>query len=199
MRGRRQFLSSLEPADEPAATSPATPTGTAPAQSPRSTPRSRGGPGRGTPSGHGSGHAAPRPVDKGKDGRPTTDAPTSSAGPSVEELAKIANQALVQASLATAHSQKLERQVSALQARVERLEAEAKQRSIPTQAARLEASMAAVSKEARNQATTLAKSIKSIWSKLETLTTPTAAAVDTDTRVAICRGEGASVIRRSCF
>ena len=64
--------------------------------------------------------------------------------------------------------------MAALTERLDKLEAQQRSVSMPSTAARLEASIASVSSEARSQVSTLAKNMKSVYAKLEALTTSVA-------------------------
>ena len=115
MRGRRQFLSALGAADGTADSPPAPP---------QQSPRGRGGPGRGVPSGRGVGSirdklseekivgddsprtnrtAVPKPAANGDAKSNGTPAPALKA---IEDVAKVAKEAITQATLAMAQSQR---------------------------------------------------------------------------------------------
>jgi len=148
--GVRQFLSALEDG-----------------ASTLSTPR-----GSGREKGAGRGGARGGPPEPARAGTTASSAITGAASPALAEVLEKSQEALKQAMLSMAQSQRLERQMTDLAKRVAALESQ-QQRTAAARLDLLEANIETASAEARAQVSTLAKSVKAVHLKLEALAAST--------------------------
>lgn len=145
--GVRQFLSALED-------------GASTLSTPRGSGREKGA-GRG-----GARGGPPEPAGT------TASSATGAASPALAEVLEKSQEALKQAMLSMAQSQRLERQMTDLAKRVAALESQ-HQRTAAARLDLLEANIETASAEARAQVSTLAKSVKAVHLKLEALAAST--------------------------
>ena len=143
----RQFLSALED-------------GASTLSTPRGSGREKGA-GRG-----GARGGPPEPAGT------TASSATGAASPALAEVLEKSQEALKQAMLSMAQSQRLERQMTDLAKRVAALESQ-HQRTAAARLDLLEANIETASAEARAQVSTLAKSVKAVHLKLEALAAST--------------------------